>query len=201
MKKLLISTAFVALGLAFAGQASAQTVTGTVNLTGSVGVACRVVGGGTLNGSTFGSTIALGELANVATGTLRTIPTTNVGDGAGANNFQVNCTGSTVTAAISRTLLETSGAAPAGYASKIDYVAAATVLLSTGSLTVDTDAATAPPASTTSGARVRVAPNNIVITVSDFVAKPDDVPTPAASALLVAGNYSGAVTLTLTPTT
>jgi hypothetical protein len=201
MKKLLISTALIAFGLTFAGQASAQVVTGTVNLTGSVGVACRVVSGGLLNGSTFGATIALGELADTATGTLRTIANTTVGGGAGANNFQVNCSGATVTAAISRSLLQTGAVAPAGYASSIDYVAAATVLLATGSLTVDTDAATAPTASTTSGARVRVAPNNIVITVSDFVANPDDLATPAATALLVAGTYTGAVTLTLTPTT
>jgi hypothetical protein len=205
MKKTLITTIMIALGLACAGQASAQTVTGTVNLTGSVGVACRVVAGGTLNGNAFGSTIAFGELADGA-GALRPLGTASVGGAGSGTPFQINCTGSRIDAAISRTVLAATtanGSAPAGYANKVDYVASATMTMSDDTtFVVDTDAATASLPTAQSPKRLKVASGNVVITVSGFAAKPDDVGTAGATALLMADPaYAGAVTLTLTPTT
>jgi hypothetical protein len=206
MNTKLITTALMALGLSFASQASAQAVTtGTVNLTGSVGVACRVVAGGTLNGNAFAGTVAFGELADSA-GALAPIGPASVGGAGSSTPFQINCTGSKVNAAISKTLFQATaatGVAPAGYANKIDYVASAAISLADNStFTVDTDAATAAPASGQSATRLKVASGNVVITVSNFVAKPDDGPTAPATALLMADTlYSGTVTLTLTPTT
>ena len=176
--------------------ATAQTVTGTINITGTVTSKCAVVGGA--SSSTFTDNVNLGELAKPdgtleASGTLaaRFVST----NGGATPAFRVVCNSATPAVAVDATELTTTGSVGGGYTNRIDYVAhVAVARASGGTTTVDnatTGAATAatPVGSAISGA----AGNNVTVTADNFT-------TPGgATTLLVAGTYNGLIAVTITP--
>lgn len=179
--------------IAMAAPAAAQTVTGTINITGSVANKCTVLPG---SDSTFGGTVGLGELAQ-ADGTMATDLATrfNAAGNAAQLNFRVVCNTATPTVAVTATPLTTAGTPPTGYSSRVDYAAHVAVSLTTGGpQTFSNDSrsgATSGPTATTS----RIANNggnNIAVTADTFG-------TPNATDLLTAGSYTGNISIVIAP--
>lgn len=193
MKKSLMIGAAVASALAV--PAGAQTVTGTINITGTVASKCAVVGGG--SATTFTDNVNLGELAQ-ANGTLEasgTLAARFLGAGGAAPAFRVVCNSATPRVAVDATELTTAGAVGAGYTNRIDYTAHVTVARAAGG-TVTFDNATTAGASaptTVGGAISGAAGNNVTVTADNFVT------TAGPTALLVAGTYNGQIAVTITP--
>ena len=184
MKK--IALIALAASAAIATPAAAQTVTGTINLTGSVAPKCFVVPG---NGSTFGTTVAFGELA-VANGTLRT----DLATAFGTKTFEVLCTSAAPTISVDSTALATTAPTATGYDNSIDFkatVALTTVAINNGPF--ENDSSAAPLAATAVGSRLANASGNISITTSNYR-------TNAATDLLVADpTYTGSIVIVIAP--
>jgi len=193
MKKFLMIGAAVASALAV--PAGAQTVTGTINITGTVTSKCAIVGGGST--TTFTDNVNLGELAQ-ANGTLEasgTLASRFVGAGGSVPAFRVVCNSATPAVAVDATELTTGGAASTGYTNRIDYVAHVAVARAAGGTTTVNNATTgaATGATPVGGAISGAAGNNVTVTADTFT-------TPGgASTLLVAGTYNGQIAVTITP--
>ena len=177
--------------------AMAQSVTGTVNITGSVGEKCLVTDPGPA-GSTFTTTIDLGELAQ-ANGTLRTGIATDFnagGTGTSVVDFRVVCTTSNPFITVDADPIVSGNAAPTGYANTIDYQADITFsLVASGSQTVSNDSTAGAATSTSLTDRLATGGTNVNIAGSNFR-------TPTATDILVADpTYVGLVTITIAPTT
>lgn len=185
MKKLALIAMTAAA--AIASPATAQIVSGNITLTGTVGAKCFVVPG---SGSTFSDAVDFLAL-DAADGTLRPGLATEFA----TKSFTVKCTSGNPTVAVSRTLLATGATAPAGYDNSIDYNAIVTVdTAAGGSASFDTDAATVPAATGQIGGPLANTTGNVKVTTADYK-------TGAATDLLVAGTYNGAIAITITPTT
>lgn len=180
--------------LAAATPAVAQTtdVTGTVNMTGSVGTRCIVLPNA---GNTFGTTVDFGELAQ-ADGTLRTDLATAFGTIGGAGlEARVVCTTPNPTISVDATPLATTATADAGYDNSIDFLAH--VLVDT---TTATDVEFTNDSSAAAGAAVPIGGrlannggNNISITADNFR-------TDTAGDLLVASpTYTGQIQVVISP--
>jgi hypothetical protein len=182
--------ALAAVAASAASATSAQTVSGTVNVTGSVASKCAVIPGG---GSTFTGTIALGELA-LADGTLDTSLSgaTNT-----SSSFRVNCNTAAPKVTISATRLHTGDAttAPSGYAKDVNYTARVAIDLANAT-TVNTDylTDTLPTATTATLTPIANAANNVRVSVVTPHTLPD------ATQLLVAGSYASTISVTISPT-
>ena len=178
--------------IAMAAPAAAQTVTGTVNITGSVANKCSVLPG---SGSTFGGTVALGELAQ-ADGTMATDLATrfNAVANAAQLNFRVVCNTANPTVAVDATELTTPGTPPAGYASRFDYAAHVAVSLTpSGSNTFSNDSRNAPTAAAaTTGRIANNGTNNVSVTADTFG-------TANLTDLLTAGSYTGNISIVIAP--
>jgi hypothetical protein len=176
----------VAILFASVSVASAQTVNGTIAVTGSVAERCFVVPGAA---AIFSDTFALGELA-IAGGTVATKTDTG--------SFQVHCNTGTVNVGITADSLETGGAAPTGYSNIIHYTAQLDLTLATGSftpITVISEAATsATTTSDTTTARLATGSTNVTVSLSALT-------TPNVTDLLVAGDYDGEIRVTIAPGT
>lgn len=192
MKKLAYLSIAAASLFAIASPTAAQTTTGTVNITGTVAAKCLVVPGA---GNTFGTTVALGELAQ-ADGTLATDLATRFSSIGGAGlEARVVCTSAAPTIAVDATQITSATAAVTGYANRIDF---------TANVAVDTTSANDVPFSNSStGAALAATPiggrlannggNNITISASNFA-------TPNATDLLVAANdYTGQIVVVIAP--
>jgi hypothetical protein len=193
MKKFLMIGAACASVLA--APASAQSVAGQVNITGTVTARCAIVGGAST--TAFTDNVNLGELAK-ADGTLEatgTLASRFTGAGGGAPAFRVVCNSANPKVAVDATELTTAGAASAGYTNRIDYTAHVTVAKAAGAPAVinnDTTAIATP--ATALGGPISGAPgNNVTITADAFQT------TAGATALLVAGTYNGQILVTITP--
>lgn len=191
-KTILIGAAL--LGLAAAPAAMAQTVTGTVNVTGSVAAKCVVITGG--SGSSFSGSIPLGELAGTD-GTLSSTlaGSTNASPG-GSTQFRVNCNSAApkVTLSSTRLALTPTATAPTGYANVIDYTAALDAALANGSTqTVSYVTAAALPAATVQSLSDSLANSANNLTVKAYALNT------ASGALLMAGNYSSVISITIEP--
>lgn len=185
MKTGLFSAAVIA-ALAVAGVASAQTVTGTVNITGTVDSKCSVNGPG--GPSAFSDTWNLGELAD-GDGTLTSIPPQSTsGDG-----IQITCTSPPTVSIFAQPIHNPTGIPGPGYADTVYYVAYADFDTVSGIETIS-DAAGGPGGSTPTPLSTYLdnAPDNIVIRANTFT-------TPGANDVLTAGNYSGWISVTITP--
>lgn len=195
MKKYLFIAS--AAALISTAPAMAQSVTGTVNITGSVGEKCLVTDPSPA-GSTFTTTINLGELAK-ADGTLRDgiVADFNAG-GTGASDvdFRVVCTTSNPAITVDADPIVSGNAAPTGYANTIDYQADITFsLVASGSQVVSNDSATGTATSMSLTDRLATGGTNVNIAGSNFR-------TPAATDILVADpTYVGLITITVAPTT
>jgi hypothetical protein len=199
MKKILLTALAAASALAIAAPAAAQDVTGTVNITGSVGEKCLVTEGGDgPASSSFTANVDLGDLSTSA-GVLRSDLATafNAGGTGGANlEFRVVCTTATpqITVDADPIVASTATAPDPTYADTIDYVAHVTFnLVAGGPQTVDNDT-TDTPTSEALTARLAAAPDNVVITASDFT-------TGTGNEILVADDtYTGIIKITIAPT-
>lgn len=187
MKKVLLAalaatTAFIAM------PASAQTVTGTVTLTGSVAPKCFVLPGAA---STFSDSVNFGELA-AANGTLRAGLSTDFD--AAVDDVQVLCTTANPEVTVTANPLATAAPAAAGYDNSIDYDANVTFsLVSGGPTTVTDDSAVAGSTGATLTSRLTGAGANINITATNFR-------TNAVTDILVASpTYSGSIVVTVAP--
>ena len=199
MKKLLLCAAASALAAFYASAATADTSeTGTVTLTGTVPAQCAVISGGAGTGvGTFGDTVAVngGTLAD-STGHLASALSGATNASAGFNEqYQIMCTGANNAIALSATPRTTAAGAPTGYANAINYTAEADYGVVGGtSPVVQTFVTplgpTAGPATLGSAVRLANAANNVTIRFYTFH-------TANATDVLVAGAYSGVITVTI----
>lgn len=185
MKKIAL-VALAASVAALATPAAAQTVTGTINMTGSVAPKCFVVPG---NGNTFGTTVNFGELA-VANGTLRT----DLATAFGTKSFSVLCNAGAPTISVDSTALATTTAAATGYDNSIDFQASVAVT-TTGANNGPflNDSSNAALAATAIGSSLANVASNINITTSNYR-------TNALTDLLVADpTYTGSIVVVIAP--
>ncbi|NCP11418.1 MAG: hypothetical protein GW859_05605 [Sphingomonadales bacterium] len=192
MKKLACLAVASASLLAFASPAAAQDVTGTVNITGTVAGKCLVQPGA---GSTFGTTVALGELAQ-SDGTLATdLATRFTNIGAAGLEARVVCTTAAPTIAIDATEITSATLPVTGYANRIDFTAHVAVdTTTTNDVPFSNSSTVAPLAATLIGGRLaNNGSNNITVTADSFA-------TPNATDLLVAAtDYTGKIVVVIGP--
>lgn len=183
MKKLALIAMTAAA--AIASPAMAQTVTGTINLTGTVSPKCFVVPG---SGSTFGETVNFGAL-DAADGTLRSGLDTTFA----TRSATVKCTSGNPTVAVTANPLATGASAPTGYANTINYTASVAVDatgLNNGPFTDASGGAGAAAAAV--GSPLANTTGNVRITTSGYA-------TANATDLLVAGTYNGSIVVVISP--
>ena len=176
--------------IALAAPAAAQNVTGTVNITGSVAPKCLVVPGA---GSTFGTTVALGELADT-TGKLRTNIATDFNAAAGLT-ARVVCTTAAPTISVNADPITAATATGGGYDNSIDFTASVAVTTTTGPAGPFTnDSAAAAGADTLVGGRLaNNGSDNIAISASNFRTNT------AADLLSADPTYTGKITVVIKP--
>lgn len=186
MKKL--ATLALLASAAIATPAMAQTVTGTINITGTVQAKCLVVPG---NGNTFGTTVAMGELSQ-ADGTLKpsgTLSSTFATVGGAGLTAQVVCTSANPEVSVLSEPLVNSVAADPGYDNSVDYTADVT-FTRVGGTTLVSDPSAVPAATTTTlSSRLTGTGTNISVATSGWT----------ASGVLVAGSYAGKITIVVAP--
>lgn len=175
----------------------AQSTSGTVTIDGSVDTKCLVTDPGAVAGPDFGGIIHLNALDDGTTGKLRNIGT--VSSASNANlNFRVVCTTAAPSVSVATTALTTgAGTAPTGYAAKVHYDSTVAFDIadagSPDSVQTYTDGLTGPASkSATLTGRLATGTTNIHVSATNFH-------TPAANAVLVSGNYSGAIAITVSP--
>ena len=189
------ATAALVMALA-AGTASAADAVGTLTVTGTVASKCTVITGGTAGGvlfsSNFGATTELSDSSGHLISNFGAFTSNGAGD------FQINCNKANPSITLAASPMTTTDAAPTGYANTVSYTAYADIgaisganATSTVTRTVASGASTGPTG-LGSGLYVRNIANNVVVRADTFH-------TAAPSDILVAGSYSGTITLTLTP--
>jgi hypothetical protein len=168
--------------------AAAQTVTGTVTLTGSVAPKCSVIA--PPGGTTFARSVNFNELSQ-ADGTLRTGLSADFA--AAVTAVTLVCNTNTPQVTVTSLPLATATAAAAGYDNSIDYTAHVAVSKAGGgTTTVDDDTIPAAGTGPTAVGGALLNGSNVAITADNFR-------TNAATDILVAGSYSGTITIVITP--
>ena len=186
MKKIAL-LALAATTAAVATPASAQTVTGTIDLTGSVAPKCFVVPG---NGSTFGQTVAFGELSQ-ASGILRT----DLASTFGTKTASVLCTTANPSVSVDSTALATTTLPSAGYDNSIDFKASVVLTTVTVPKTFENDSSQDALVSSPVGRRLANGSGNVSITTSNY--RTDNI-----TDLLVANpTYTGSIVVLIAPGT
>ena len=187
MKKIAFLAATTCAVIASPAMAQLQNTTGTITLSGTVASKCYVGSDNTV--TTFSASHAFGELAK-ADGTLRSGLNTEL-DADTTMDFTIKCNSGNPTVTISRTAMANVATAATGYANSISYNAIVLVDPATGSsVTFDTDAGTAPLATGPLGSPLKATGPNVHVTADTF----------AATGILVAGSYSGTITVVISPT-
>lgn len=191
MRNLIASAAAIAL-LGAAGSAFAQSaLDGTVTINGSVASKCTATGG-------FTDTQDLSELAD-ADGLLSTTHSgTTAGAPAFTSNFTVRCTGANAGVSVTSTALTTATTAPTGYTNTVNFTGRGAFDLvhatnGASTLNVDDDSSVAAATTDSFGAANFLANTTNNVRVSAYALNT------AASALLVAGSYTGSIVVTITP--
>lgn len=192
MKKILMIGAAVASALAV--PAGAQTLTGTINITGTVATKCSIIGGA--NATTFTDNVNLGELSQ-ADGTLEQSATLSNRFKSTTTNqapaFRVACNTAAPRVSVDANELTTAGAAANGYANRVDYIARVAVgQANGGAVNISNQTTQASATTQVVGALSGGAQNNFTVTADTFT-------TPTANAVMVAGNYTGNIVITVTP--
>jgi hypothetical protein len=181
--------------IAIAAQpASAQTASGQVDITGFVSPRC----GSTYAGSpTFNGEMQLGELAQ-SNGQLQSVlATSTTASPAAEVHFAIGCSAAAKTVTFSASRLSNPLAAPfSTFSNDIDYTAEIKIALAEGGfLTADYRTAASAPAATVLSTSQIFANQLDNFGVRIFALEPETAPTN----LLVAGNYTGAITITVSP--
>lgn len=191
MKKIVaLSTIAIATMLA-AAPASAQSVSGTVTINGTVGNKCLVTDAGSTPNADFGGVVNLGAL-DAADGTLRTIAAIAATGDLANLGFRVVCTTANPTVSVTAAPMLNVAAAPSGYANRVDFTA--DVDFDTVGGVVEYQAVT-DGTPTVGGAlpnRLATGLDNVRVDLSGFN-------TPGATDVLVAGSYTGSVSITISP--
>lgn len=187
MKK--ITLLALAASAAIATPAAAQSVTGTITLTGSVASKCVVSPD---SGSTFAATVAFGELA-VADGTMRT----DLASTFGTQSATVKCNTAAPKISVNANTLQVPSpvAVPvAGYDDTIEFTASVAVTaVGTNNGPFTNDSAAAAGTLTAIGSALANSASNINITTSNYR-------TDTATDLLVANpTYSGSIVVVISP--
>ncbi|WP_162935746.1 hypothetical protein [Tsuneonella amylolytica] len=189
MKKLALAA--LAASAAIASPAMAQTVSGTVNLNGTVAPKCLAVSEGAA-ATTFTRSVNFAELAQ-ADGTLRT-GLAGEFDGAVAAVRVVCTTAAPVISVNADPLAIQNATAPtSGYDNSIDYDAHVALTLTGGTTATKTNRTVdAPLVADPVGGRLAGSGSNLVITADNFR-------TNAATDILEAGAYSGQIAIVIAP--
>jgi hypothetical protein len=195
MKKIVIG-ALVAGTVLAAAPAPAQILSGTINVSGTIAPKCQVVFPGPASPS-FTSTVDLGDISQ-ANGTLR--PSNdlatlfNNGGGGSANlDFQIVCTTANPVVSIDADPIVSAATADTGYANRVDYLGVVDLDLigpTTAQFTNDSTAGASSGGAL--AARLATGQTNLSITANTFR-------TAAATDVLVAGSYTGLITITVAP--
>ena len=193
MKKVVALATMAAVAALAATSAQAQSVSGTVTIEGTVGEKCLVTDAGANPDPDFGGLIDLGDLDDTD-GTLRSIAAISASGDLDNLGFRVVCTTANPSVEVSATALVNSaaGAPPSGYANTVDYTADIDfdTVSGTDEFQVVTDGT-----STAGGAlsaRLATGQHNVRVDLSGFN-------TPGADDVLMAGDYTGAVSITISP--
>lgn len=184
MMKNLIIAALAAGVSVFAVPATAQSVSGTIDLTGTVGAKCTAAGG-------LDASIDLGELA-LADGTVNSAFSANVGGL--TRTFRVTCTSSNPQLSVDASpLVNAAIATPtAGYTNTVNYTATMVAAKAGGGIATVADTSNVAGATTVLvGDHLANAANNIAVRVSSG--------NTTAGALLEAGTYNGSIAITVAP--
>lgn len=182
-RNLILAAAPLAL---IAVPAAAQSVTGTIDMTGTVAAKCFVVPG---NGTTFSDSVNFGAL-DQADGTLRT----NLATQFGTRNFTVKCNGTSPKVSVTANALVTGTPVVAGYDNSIDFTASVAVDAVGANAGPFTDASTPIAGSTPTaiGSPLANAASNIHVSTSGYA-------TNNLTDLLAVGTYNGSVVVVIAP--
>ena len=196
MKKI-IFLALAASTVAVATPASAQTVIGTVEVTGTVVGRCSVVQpGGSLGVGTFGGTIALSNL-DEADGTLKTSLESTISAAPAGTPVETRivCNSANTNISVNAGKLSNSAAADTGYSNDIDYTAELEVNTTAGLryATYNTLAPVAADHTKQIGRIAAGAANNVKVRAYALAAEG------GLTSLLVAGNYTSTIIVTISP--
>ena len=188
MKRIVFLMAASAALVAAPALAQEGDVVGTVEVTGSVASKCVVIGEGV--GQTFSDTFALGALDDTD-GTLGTISNQST-------SFRVNCTKANPAIKLEAGSLVNTASAPTGFTNTVRYTAYAdfatqsTTTSATKTLSVDTAAETEDSDDLDGAFLANTGNNNVTVRAESFnVANATDI--------LVAGDYTSTITVTITP--
>lgn len=194
--KIMLSGLLTALAVT-AAPAFAQSASGAVALSGTVGDKCLVTNAGAVASPGFGGIVNLNALDDGTTAKLRNVgaisPTSN-----NNLNFRVVCTTAAPKVAVTTTALTTgSGTASTGYSATVHYDTAVAFDIADAAqpdtVLTYTDGVTGPASKTASlTGRLATGTTNIHVSATNFR-------TPAAADVLVAGSYAGAITISVSP--
>lgn len=165
-------------------------VTGTINITGSVEKKCFVLNGTDVS-STFGTTVAMGELAK-SDGTLKdssVLAGTFASVGGSALNARVVCTSATPDVSVKAEPLVNSAGAVSGYDASVDYTADVKFYLVGSNSTVSDASANTAATTATLSSRLAGTGTNVEVRTSNWT----------ADGVLVAGDYTGKITVVIAP--
>ena len=185
MKKIVLSALVLGSALASA-PVFAQTVTGSVDVTGTVAARCSAV-------TPISGSITLGELAK-ADGTVD--PAFAGNTGGLSRNFTIKCNGSNPKITVDAKPLVNAAAtnSPNGYTNTVHYTATLVAMGAKGGTTSVADQSLSTGATSGQvGDRLAAVANNITLTVGTGA-------TADSTAILDAGTYAGKVEITIAPT-
>lgn len=196
MRRIMIFAALAAGSALIAAPAAAQTVTGTVDVTGTVGDKCIVTNTGAPTGNDFGGTVNLGALDDSTTGLLKAssdLSTAFGAAGASQLSYRVVCTTPSTAVSVKTDPLVTGAAVSTGYANTVNFNSNVAFSLVGGAQTVSNDSLIDATTTTATFAdRMAAGATNILVTADNFR-------TPAATDVLLAGTYSGKITISIAP--
>ncbi len=175
-----------------AAPAAAQTVTGTIDMTGTVAAKCFVV---PTNGSTFTDSVDFTAL-DQANGTLRTGLATDFG----TRNYTVKCNGTNPKLAITANVLATATPVSAGYDNSIDFSATVSVDATGANATTATPAAFTDSSTTVGGTTATAVGSSLANAANNIHISTTGYATNTATDLLAVGTYTGSVVVTISPT-
>lgn len=184
----------LATSLLYSAGASAQSVSGQINITGFVADRCATDQAGT---STFSRSISLGELTSVGGVLAPNFVNSTETSPVASTQFLVGCTSTATTITLSATRL--SNPAPdegTSSSNVIDYTAEAKGALAGGGFATATytTAATLPPATSVNvSSAFSFVQNNFEVRIYGLTAEHGN------SSFLVAGNYTSTITVLVAP--
>ena len=195
MNKILLTALAAASVLAIASPAAAQSVSGVVDITGSVADKCIVTDDGTPPSGSFGGSVNLGQLDDTD-GTLKDSSVLAAAfSAAGAANltYRIVCTTPNTQLTVNANELTTAATVTTGYANTVHYNANVQLSLVGGNQTLSNDTLLVPAGVTqTYTARLATGANNVSVTADTFR-------TPGASDVMLAGTYNGNIQITVAP--